>query len=68
MADEALTVFMKKAILSIADAIKKEGDKKVYYYFFSRSYTSGCDYHPSMDEHKLIAAELTAAIKKIMHW
>ncbi len=68
MADEALTVFMKKAILSIADAIKKEGDKKIYYYFFSRSYTSGCDYHPSMDEHKLIAAELTAAIKKIMHW
>lgn len=68
MADEVLTTFMKKTLTAVVDTVNKKGDKKVYQYFFSRSYTGGCDYHPSMDEHKLIAAELTAAIKKIMHW
>lgn len=68
MADETLKVFMKKTLTAVAAQLQKEGDKKLYTYFFSRSYTGGCDYHPSVDEHQLIAAELTGAIKKIMHW
>ncbi|MES2851193.1 MAG: SGNH/GDSL hydrolase family protein [Bacteroidota bacterium] len=68
MADKTLFAFMQKTLLPVESALKNEGDKKVYHYFFSRSYTSGCDYHPSLEEHTLIAAELTAAIKEIMHW
>jgi len=68
MADSALTAFMKKTITSIVDVVNSNGDKKVYRYFFSRRFTGGCDYHPSLEEHKLIAAELSAALQKIMHW
>jgi len=48
--------------------MQHEGDTNVHTYFFARSYTSGCDYHPTVEEHKLIAAELTEAVRKIMHW
>lgn len=68
MADETLKVFMQKTLGAVALQLNSEGDTRVDTYFFSRSYTGGCDYHPSLDEHKLIAAELTAAIKRIVGW
>jgi Carbohydrate esterase 2 N-terminal/GDSL-like Lipase/Acylhydrolase family len=68
MADETLKVFMKKTLSAVALKRQQEGDTKIDTYFFSRSYTGGCDYHPTIDEHKLIAAELTEAVRKIMHW
>jgi hypothetical protein len=52
----------------VANEAKKSGDKRVSTFFFSRSYNSGCDSHPSLAEHKLIAAELTAYLKELMHW
>jgi len=48
--------------------MNSSGDKKVYSYIFARQYSGGCDYHPSLEEHKLIAEELTTEIKKIMNW
>lgn len=68
MADETLKVFMKKTLSAVALKMQHEGDTNVHTYFFARSYTSGCDYHPTVEEHKLIAAELTEAARKIMHW
>ncbi|MBL0359309.1 MAG: acetyl xylan esterase [Chitinophagaceae bacterium] len=68
MADEALTAFMKRMITSIVNKAKKSGDKKVTRYFFLKRYHNGCDSHPDLAEHRQIATELTAFIKKTMHW
>jgi len=68
MADETLKGFMKKALVAVALKLQHEGDTNVHTYFFSRSYTSGCDFHPTMEEHTQIATELTEAVRKIMHW
>jgi lysophospholipase L1-like esterase len=68
MADDKLTTVLKSYLTLIAKQVRKNGDKKVSTYFFSRSYNSGCDNHPSLAEHKLIAAELTSYLKKKMHW
>ena len=68
MANDNLRNFMKATITSVQQSMKKSGDKKVYTYIFNKQYSSGCDYHPSLDEHKLIAKELTAFVKKVMKW
>lgn len=68
MADASLAVFMKKTLTAVKKRMHSSGDKKVSTYFFSKQFSSGCDSHPSLDEHQLIANELTGAIKKIMHW
>ena len=68
MADEKLTQVLKSYLTIVTNKAKKSGDKRVSTFFFSRSYNSGCDSHPSLAEHKLIAAELTAYLKELMHW
>ena len=68
MGDNKLTTVLKSYLSIIEKQALKNGDKKVSTYFFSRSYNSGCDSHPSLAEHKLIADELTNYLKKIMHW
>jgi hypothetical protein len=68
MADEKLKAVLKNQINGVISFLNKEGEKKISKYFFSRSYNGGCDYHPSVEEHQLIAAELTAYLKKLMRW
>jgi lysophospholipase L1-like esterase len=68
MADAGLKAFMKKTLTEVMKKLHTEGDKKVATFFFSKQYNSGCDYHPDLAEHKQIATELTAAVKKIMKW
>ena len=68
MADDKLRHFMKATIISVQQSMNRDGNKKVYHYVFNKQYSSGCDYHPSLDEHKLIAKELTVFVKKIMNW
>lgn len=68
MGDEKLTQALKLFLNLVVIESKKNGDKKVSTFFFSRSYNSGCDTHPSLAEHKLIAAELTTYLKRLMHW
>ena len=58
MADAALKAFMVKTIQSIVAVSKAGGDNKVAAYFFQKQYNAGCDGHPSLEEHKAIAAEL----------
>jgi lysophospholipase L1-like esterase len=68
MADARLGAFMKKTLTAIVSKANKSGDKKVTSYFFSKQYHNGCDSHPDLAEHKLIAEELTTFIKKTMKW
>lgn len=68
MADEKLTSVLKQYLTIIVNTVHKNGDKNVTSFFFSRSYNSGCDSHPNLAEHQLIANELTAYLKKLMQW
>jgi len=68
MASGDLKNFMVSSLIAVKKKINSEGDKKVATFFFAKSYTGGCDYHPSLAEHTLIAKELTVAIRKIMKW
>lgn len=68
MESEELGVILKKYILSIVDNMRQNDDQNVYSFFFSRSYNSGCDSHPDIEEHTLIAEELTEFIKQTMSW
>ena len=51
-----------------ARAVAAHGDAAVRKFFFSHSYNSGCDNHPSLAEHQLIGAELTAYLKNTLRW
>jgi len=68
MADSSLTPILKRYLSGITSYMNETGDKKVYKYFFSRRYHSGCGGHPDLDEHKLIADELTRFIKQTEGW
>jgi Carbohydrate esterase 2 N-terminal/GDSL-like Lipase/Acylhydrolase family len=68
MADAALTEFMKKNLTAVQNRMIRSGDKNVDTYFFSKQYHHGCDSHPDLEEHKLIAEELKVAISKSMNW
>ncbi|MEI9911127.1 MAG: SGNH/GDSL hydrolase family protein [Bacteroidota bacterium] len=68
MADATLAAFMKKTLTAIVRNRNKNGDKKITSYFFSKQFHNGCDHHPDLAEHQLIAGELTAFIKKRMKW
>lgn len=68
MADAGLTNVLKKYLNGIVQYANQNGDKKVSQFFFSRSFNSGCDTHPDIHEHALIAQELTAYLKKLENW
>ncbi|TXJ22650.1 MAG: acetyl xylan esterase [Chitinophagaceae bacterium] len=67
MGDEKLTIAMKKYLTAITEKMQKT-DKKIHAFFYSRQYNSGCSWHPSLEEHRQIAEELTAFVKKLMKW
>jgi hypothetical protein len=67
MGDAELTAVLKKYLTAVVNEVNKWGDKKVVTFFFSRSYSSGCDNHPDLSEHRLIAGELEPFIK-VMGW
>jgi len=68
MADANLSPVLKRYLTGTVSYMTTHGDKKVYKYFFSRQYHNGCGGHPDIDEHKLIADELTACIKRVKGW
>lgn len=68
MADDALRKFMYTCITKVEAEVKKSGDKNICSYTFTRQYKGGCDNHPSLQEHQLIASELTVFIRKKMNW
>ena len=68
MADATLTAVLHRYLTGIVATMNAHGDKKVSKYFFSRQYHNGCGGHPDIDDHKLIADELTAYIKQLKNW
>lgn len=68
MANDTLTTVLHRYLTGIVSVVNASGDNKVYKYFFSRRYHSGCGGHPDLAEHQLIADELTAYIKKLENW
>ncbi len=68
MADKTLTPVLQRYLNGITAYVNAAGDKRVFKYFFSKQYHNGCGGHPDMDEHKLIAGELTAYIKQLKGW
>jgi len=68
MADATLTAVLHRYLTGITAYMNDHGDKKVSKYFFSRQYHNGCGGHPDMDDHKLIADELTAYIRQLKNW
>ncbi|MBK6937870.1 MAG: acetyl xylan esterase [Chitinophagaceae bacterium] len=68
MADDKLRNFLRSSIYEVKARLEKEGERKVFTHVFEKQYIAGCDAHPSKAEHKEIADELTALIKKIMNW
>ena len=68
MADAKLREFLRSSLKSVLGTMQTAGDHKLAMHVFEKSYTGGCDYHPSVDEHTLIAKELTEVIRKWMKW
>lgn len=68
MGDEKLTAALKNYINSVETNLHAQGDKQVSHYFFKGRYIGGCDYHPSVEEHGMIAKELTAYLKQLKGW
>ncbi len=68
MADAQLKRFMEKVINAVQTERRKEGDAKIEQYIFKRQYVAGCDYHPSLEEHQLIATELINFINQTIPW
>jgi hypothetical protein len=68
MANDGLKTFLSASLKGIIKKLNNDGDKKVSYYVFKKRYHNGCDEHPDMDEHRQIAGELSAYIKKLKKW
>lgn len=68
MADATLIAYMKNCLTGIVDHMNNAGDTKVYKFYFSKQYSSGCDYHPDLAEHEIIATELSDYLKTILGW
>lgn len=67
MGDASLTAVLKTYLAGIKNSLKKT-DKNVDVYFYSKQYHNGCDSHPDLAEHQLIASELGSFIKRKMKW
>lgn len=68
MADARLAGFMKKTLTAVKNELNHQGDRKVFMYAFSKQYHNGCDSHPDLAEHQLIADELVTFIGKTVNW
>lgn len=68
MADNNLNKVQRIYLQSITSAMNRQGDKKISQYFFKKIYNSGCDFHPDLKEHAMIAKELSTCIRNLMHW
>ncbi|MDP4216968.1 MAG: SGNH/GDSL hydrolase family protein [Bacteroidota bacterium] len=68
MGDAGLNAALRGRLTAVAARMNRTGDMQVYTYFYSRRYFHGCGMHPDMEEHRQIAAELTAYLKKLTGW
>jgi lysophospholipase L1-like esterase len=68
MADYDLGKNMSNNNNAIVSILNNLGEQKIASYAFSKQYNAGCDGHPSLAQHALIADELTNFINKQFNW
>jgi len=68
MAHPELREFHRSCLKAVVGSLQNRGFTKLDYFVFEQSYTGGCDYHPSVDEHRQIAEKLEPVVKKFMRW
>ena len=66
--DIRMNGYMKRYMTGISDYMNTHGDSKVYPFSISKVYTAGCNNHPDMGDHALIAAELADYIRFVEKW
>ena len=66
--DTRMNGSFKKYMVGIADYMKAHGDNKVYPFTVSKIYAAGCNNHPDLGDHQLIADELVDFIQKTFKW
>lgn len=68
MGDKPLDSTLRRYITAVEQNLHQLGDKRISHYFFQNRYIGGCSYHPNLQEHTAMAAELSAYIRKRMRW
>ncbi|MFA6276293.1 MAG: SGNH/GDSL hydrolase family protein [Pedobacter sp.] len=68
MANKELKTALVKYITAVKKTLNADGEQNIDSYFFTKQANKGCGGHPSLVEHKEIADELTAYVKKTMKW
>ncbi|MGE4287899.1 MAG: GDSL-type esterase/lipase family protein [Salinivirgaceae bacterium] len=68
MADNYLFNALENYLSGIVAYCHEQGDVKVHKLSLSYNMNSGCDAHPSMEEHQQVANELEPFIKQLMNW
>lgn len=58
MANKRLKKHLEKCISEVIQKVNAAGDSNVYSYFYRQRYKGGCDNHPTMEEHQMMANEL----------
>jgi hypothetical protein len=68
MANDELRTVLKKYITGVVAYVQAQGDQRVDKFFFSRGFNQGCGGHPDLEDHVLMAGELTPWLKNKMGW
>jgi len=68
MADNSLDNVLVEYTAGIAAYLNGQGDNQVYSFELSHNFNNGCSSHPDMEQHEIIAGELTDFINTIMVW
>jgi hypothetical protein len=66
MATEKLSDFHAQVLPKITQYFTNMNDTTVCCFLFKEHYRGGCDSHPTIQEHKLIANQLTAFLKELL--
>ena len=66
MANKRLKKHLEKCISEVIQKVNATGDSNVYLYFYKQRYKGGCDNHPTMEEHQMMANELGDFIEGIL--
>jgi len=68
MANEKLKDQMSNYIPAVTSEMHRLGDLNIHPFLYDRSYRSGCFYHPTVSEHKLMSQELIPFISEVTGW
>jgi lysophospholipase L1-like esterase len=68
MADANLRHKLTNYLKGVVQHCKAQGEARIDYHTFQKSYNAGCGAHPDKAEHIQIATELAAYLKKKMKW